>query len=260
MTTVVTQLCSYPIKGLSAQEHRSVSLTEGQGFPGDRMFGFARADSGFDPENPAPLPKDRFLVLARDPGLAALNTEFDGGTQQLRITDPGGQVRAFDLTSSEGQAAAVELLMAHLEMDPAKRAFLAHAFPHRFTDVSVVSPQMMNAVSVLNLNSVQTFGEDIGVELHPARFRANITLKGWPAFSELDAVGREFQIGAARFRVLKRTQRCAATEVNPLSATRDAAIPRLLRQTYGHMDMGIYAEVLTQGEIQVGDAVSALGN
>lgn len=258
MKPSVAQLCSFPIKGLSAREHAAVTLTQGEGLPGDRMFGFARANSGFDPDNPAPLPKDRFLVLARDPDLAALQTEFDAATQSLTITDPDGVTHKFDLTTPVDQAGAVDLLMRHLDMDPSKRAFLAHAFPHRFTDVSVVSPQMMNAVSLLNLSSVRAFGTDIGTDLDPARFRANISIEGWPAFCELDAVGQEIEIGGVRLRILMRTQRCAATEVNPVTATRDVAVPRLLRQTYGHMDMGVYAEILSAGDIHVGDRVSML--
>ena len=62
-------------------------------------------------------------------------------------------------------------------------------------------------------------------------------------------------LGKARVRVFKRTQRCAATEVNPETAERDAKPPKVLLQTYGHADMGIYAEVLEGGRVAVGDAL-----
>jgi uncharacterized protein YcbX len=57
-------------------------------------------------------------------------------------------------------------------------------------------------------------------------------------------------------KVVKRIQRCAATEVDPLTAARDLPIPRTLLQTFGHGDCGIYAEVVADGDIAVGDAVS----
>jgi MOSC domain-containing protein YiiM len=36
---------------------------------------------------------------------------------------------------------------------------------------------------------------------------------------------------------------------------RDVKIPYLLRKHYGHMDMGIYAEVVKGGQIHVGDEI-----
>ena len=63
-------------------------------------------------------------------------------------------------------------------------------------------------------------------------------------------------IGAARVRVVKRIHRCAATEVDPVTALRDLPIPRTLLQSFGHGDCGVYAEVTADGEIAVGDAIS----
>ena len=76
---------------------------------------------------------------------------------------------------------------------------------------------------------------------------------GLPAFCELDAIGSILMIGDVRLRVLSRTKRCAATEVNPESAERELRVPYMLRQHLGHMDMGVYAEVLAGGRLRVGD-------
>ena len=69
---IIQNLYRYPIKGLSAEPLESVDLQNGSGFPLDRALGFARPGSGFDPENPKPLEKTKFVVLARDAGLATL--------------------------------------------------------------------------------------------------------------------------------------------------------------------------------------------
>jgi len=50
--------------------------------------------------------------------------------------------------------------------------------------------------------------------------------------------------------------RCAATNVDPETAARDLEIPPTLSRHLGHMDCGIYAEVIEGGEIGVGDAVA----
>ena len=72
----ITALVHYPAKGLTGQTLPEVTLSCGQGFPFDRLFGFARADSGFDPASSAPMPKDRFLVLMKDERLAGAGQRF----------------------------------------------------------------------------------------------------------------------------------------------------------------------------------------
>lgn len=253
----VEHLFSYPIKGLSACPLESVELAAGQGFPGDRLFGFAKANGGFDPQDPKPLPKTSFVVLMQHARLAGLVTEFDEATRVLTIALDGRALR-FDLTSETDKIRAADFLSEHLDLPENERPQFVEGSPHRFTDVSVVSETMMNAVSLINLDSVEEFANRVEAPVDPLRFRANIYFRGWPAFSELDLVGRDIQIGAAVLKVLKRTQRCAATEVNPRTAERDLRVPFLLRKNYGHLDMGIYAEVLQRGKIEPGSRIMTL--
>jgi len=88
------------------------------------------------------------------------------------------------------------------------------------------------------------------------RFRGNIYVAGWPAWREFDLLGAEIAVGAnARLKVVKRIQRCAATEVDPETGIRDLPIPRTLMANFGHADCGIYAEVIVGGNVAVGDAI-----
>jgi uncharacterized protein YcbX len=68
----------------------------------------------------------------------------------------------------------------------------------------------------------------------------------------LELIEREFSVGSARLRILRRTTRCAATEVDPKSGRRDIPVPRLLKECCGHVDMGVYVEVLTGGIVEPG--------
>jgi len=248
-------LFTYPIKGLSPEPLDAVQLVAGEGFPGDRLFGFAKADSGFDPDNPRPLPKDRFIVLMQHAKLAGMKTSFDAATGAFVARfDDGGDLR-FDLTTEGGKRRLARFMVEFLGLEDGAPPRFVSAQPHRFTDVSVVSETMMNAVSLINLASVDDFQTRIETPVDPMRFRGNIYFDGWPAFSELDLVGREIRAGEARLKVLLRTKRCAATEVNPRTAERDVAVPYLLRKTYGHFDMGIYAEVIDGGRIAPGDPI-----
>ncbi|WP_246660501.1 MOSC domain-containing protein [Nitratireductor sp. XY-223] len=248
----IENLYSYPIKGLSPRPLESVDLEAGQGFPGDRLFGFAKANGGFDPQDPKPLPKTSFVVLMEHARLAGLITEFDDSARVLTVL-LDGQTQRFDLASPAGKEQAAAFLFEQLDLSEAERPQFVEGSPHRFTDVSVVSETMMNAVSLINLDSVEAFAGRVETPVDPLRFRANIYFRGWPAFSELECIGRTVRIGDVLLKLLKRTQRCAATEVNPKTAERDLRVPFLLRKNYGHLDMGVYAEVVRGGVVRPGD-------
>jgi len=252
----IRNLYHYPIKGLSGQELVKAELKRGQGFPFDRIFGFARHDSGFDINDPRPIPKDRFLVLLTEERLAGLQTSFEPSSRQLKIEVQNNTVLQADLSTEQGIADAVSFFSTMFDLYDEKRPIFAHSGSHRFTDVSVLSTELMNSVSLINLESVREFEQRIGRKVDPVRFRANIYFDGWAPFSELEHVGKEFLIGEVRMKVVRRTKRCAATEVDPSTARRNIPIPRLLMKTYGHPDLGIYAEVCGDGIIRPGDVVS----
>jgi len=58
--------------------------------------------------------------------------------------------------------------------------------------------------------------------------------------------------------VVKRTVRCAATNVDPDTGARDLEVPKTLLRQLGHADCGIYAEVVEGGEIAPGDQIEIL--
>ena len=123
---------------------------------------------------------------------------------------------------------------------------------HSFSDVAA------KVVSILFLSSVHALEQAVDMELDPLRFRANVYVSGGQPWAEFGWIGQEIQLGQAKLRVVRRTQRCAATEVNPDSGVRDAKPQRWLREKFGHMDLGIYAEVLDGGRIAMGDALEPL--
>lgn len=258
MDGAVRQLFHYPIKGLSPQPLERVALDAGRGFPFDRAFGFARHDTRFDPADPQPLPKQRFLMLMRNKQLAALETLCDPDGRTLSVRQDGREVLRCDLSSPEDVAGAEAFLARFLGLADDRKPVFIHSDGLRFTDASVASEEMMNAISLINLDSVQALGTRISAEIDPLRFRGNLYFDGWTPFAELDLIDREVEIGTARMRICHRIQRCAATEVNPRTAQRDLPLPKHLLDTYGHADMGVYALVLAGGEIRPGDAVRLL--
>ena len=92
------------------------------------------------------------------------------------------------------------------------------------------------------------------------RFRGNLYVSGWPAWHEFDLLGQEISIGNTRLKVVKRIVRCAAVNVDPITAERDLNIPQTLMQNFEHADCGVYAEVITGGTIATGDAISTISS
>ncbi|MGF7235935.1 MAG: MOSC domain-containing protein [Frankia sp.] len=259
----VSSLYRYPVKGMSPEPLSSIALTEGDGVPMDRVYALARPDTVFDPERPAPLPKQRFVMLMKDEALAAVRSRYDDTTGLLSLTHGDRHVET-DLTTPGGRRVLEDLVAAVVGPGLGGRPRVVTSAGYRFTDVAVTSPEMMNAVSLINLASVADLERRSGARLDPLRFRANIYLDGVPAWSELDWVGRTVTVGsgadAVRLHVAARTGRCAATSVDPATAVRDVNVPRALQNAYGHMKCGVYAFVRSSGTIRVGDAARAGGS
>ena len=252
----IIKLYRYPIKGLSAEPLTTMAVSQGQGLSFDRAFALALGTTRFDPEAPEPLDKGYFLMLRKNEKLAALATQMDPETGTLAIRHRGKLVLEAVMTSAAGRVAIEDFMASYLGEETEGRPHLVSAVGHKFTDVSVISPVMMKAISVINLASVRALEEATRTPLHPLRFRANIYLDDAPAWAELDWLGREVEIGGIRFRGALRTRRCAAINVNPETATRDANLPKAIMQHFGHTDLGIYLEVLSDGVCSVGDAVT----
>jgi uncharacterized protein len=96
----------------------------------------------------------------------------------------------------------------------------------------------------------------IGQPIDPLRFRANVHIDGCAPWSEFGWLDKDLQAGGVRLSVFARTQRCDATNVDPVTAKRDLALPAALQRSQGHSDFGIYAKVASGGVLAVGDVIS----
>jgi MOSC domain-containing protein len=253
--STVQAIYRYPVKGLSPEPIVNTVLSEGSTIPCDRLYAIENGPSGFDPASPAYLPKSRFLMLMRNARLAELRTTFDEATHTLAITTEHREQARGDLRTAQGRT-EIERFFAEFcgpELRGAPK--ILHASGHSFSDVA------RKVVSIINLASVSALENATGAPVHPLRFRANLYVEGWPAWHEFDLLDREIAIGPrARLKIVKRIVRCAATEVDPDTGIRDLPIPQTLLQTFGHMDCGIYGEVIAGGPIAVGDNVAPVNN
>ena len=246
----IEAICRYPVKGLSPQSLPRTRLFVGATLPADRLYAIENGPSGFDPAAPAYFPKQRFLMLMRNERLAALRTHFDPSDHLLTIASQGREAARGDLRTAPGRAAIEHFLAAFCAAELRGPPRILHAPGHSFSDVA------RKVVSIINLASVADLENSIGRPVHPLRFRGNLYIAGWPAWHELDLVGTTIAVGPAQLRIVKRIVRCAATNVDPDTGVRDLAIPATLMRQFGHMDCGVYAEVIGAGTIAIGDAVA----
>jgi uncharacterized protein YcbX len=253
----IADLYRYPVKGLSPEPLTTMALSATEGLPFDRDYALALGTTAFDPDRPEPLDKGYFLMLRNNEALAALRTRLDPSTHSLTIEHAERKTFSADLSTPEGRAATEAYFADHLGPTTKGLPRVVRAEGHKFTDASVLSPVMMRAISVINLASVRALEAATGQDLDPLRFRGNIHLEGLEPWVELDWVDRPVRMGAVQFRGLARTPRCAAVNVNPVTAERDANLPRAIRQHFGHVDLGIYLQVLENGDLRIGDEVTA---
>ena len=246
----ITGLYRYPVKGLTPEPLQTVALAVGQTLPADRRYAIENGPTGFDPAAPAWLPKTQYLMLMRNERLACLRSHFEEATNVLTIRNGEAVVARGDLETAEGRGAIERYFAADFQSELKGPPKVLSGGGHSFSDVA------KKVVSIINLQSVAAIETMVGATVHPLRFRANLYVRGWPAWHELTLVGATIAIGEARLKVMKRITRCAATNVDPATGIRDLEIPKTLLQSFGHADCGIYAEVVQGADIALGDAVS----
>ena len=255
MSLDLAQIFRYPVKGLSAEPLDRAQLEIGHGLPHDRRFALTRGALDFDPARPTWQPKTRFYMLARDRRLAELETHFDEGCGELRIVHEGRELARGDLGDAADRSAIARALADKLELEPVPE--IVEAPGHSFADASPIAGAETNTyLSLISLASIAALGEAMGGTLDPLRFRANLYLHGASPWQEFNWLGREVRLGGAMLRVLARIERCAATNVDPATAARDLNIPKALHDHFGHIDMGVYAEVTGAGPIAPGDRLT----
>ncbi len=248
----ITALYRYPVKGLTPEPLDSVELAAGETLPFDRAYAIENGQGRFDAMAPRHLPKINFLMLMRDERLATLDARFDEETAALTIKRDGKQVARGVLSSKIGRQMIEQFLAAYLKDNLRGAPKIVSAEGHSFSDVA------KKCVHIVNLASVRELERVSGRRIDPLRFRPNIILDGAEPWAEFDWVDRGFSVGSASFKGFCRTQRCAATNVEPTTAMRDMAIPALLERHWGHTDFGIYATVENSGAVAIGDEVQAV--
>ncbi len=243
----IASIYRYPVKGLSAEPIPEAGLDVGGTVPFDRAYAIEIGPGRFDPASPRTVPKVNFLMLMRYEALALLQTAFDEATATLTISRDGRKVVAATLSTPTGRAIIAQFFSEFLKDSLRGPPKVVHAEGHAHTDLETKCLHIISQASIGELERIA------GHRVDPLRFRPNLVLEGAPALAEFDWVGRQIAIGDTCLEVFERTERCAATNVNPTTGRRDLDLPALLQRQWGHRDFGVYARVTKSGKIRCGD-------
>lgn len=252
MTGRVEAIYRYPVKGMTAHAMATVALIEGETLPFDRAYAIENGPGRFDESNPKTLARNNFLMLMRDERLAALDARFDDVDQTLSLFRSGKQVAKGDLTTTSGRAILEQFFAAYMHDELRGAPKIRRADGHSFADSDE------KCVHIINMETLHDLERASGRPLDPLRFRPNFVVSGFGIGQEFSWTGREIEIGSARLHVFERTQRCAATNVDPTTAHRDLDIPATLQRHWGHTNFGVYARVIEGGSVRPGDEVRPL--
>jgi hypothetical protein len=242
-------LYRYPVKGLTPERLDRVSLVADATLPFDRAYAIENGPGRFDPDAPRHLPKINFLMLMRDERLATLRSQFEDATETLTIFRDGKQVARGQLSSRIGRQLIEQFIAGYMKTELRGPPRIVHAAGHSFSDVAA------KCVHIVNLASVREFERMQGRAVDPLRFRANLYIDGVAPWAEFGWLDKQLRVGPANLAVFARTRRCEATNVDPTTGARDMAIPAWLTRSVGHSDFGIYAKVVTGGELVAGAPV-----
>jgi hypothetical protein len=179
------------------------------------------------------------LNFAEAAGLGATAVYADMADLIVDIETPSGEVYAIDdlrLSRLLDSEHALDLARSHRSM----------------TDC--------HPISLISLQTARQLGNQLGVEVDPRRFRANVyvDLHSDTSFEEDSWVGRSLRIGSKVIvSVIKRDTRCAMISLDPGSGVSDPAFLRQVAHCH-EGTAGVYGAVLAEGLIREEDPIELM--
>lgn len=243
ITPFLAQIWRHPIKAHGAERLDTVSLIEGETMPWDRTWAVpheaAQTDGG------SWVSCRNFTRGAGYPSLMALDAHFNAETKTIQLSHP--KLSEFSFCPDDNPEAFLQWIKPILPANRPSPTGIIRSTSQGMTD------QSKPWISILNLASLHSLGEKLGLTLDPRRFRGNLWIDGLAEWDERNWVGRNLTIGNVKLVVKDHIERCRATEVDPESGERDANTLSALSENWGHRDFGVFAQVTVGGSLSVGD-------
>ena len=247
----ILELWRFPIKGFGSSQVRTATLATDGYFPYDRYFAISTGGQKIaTARTGAWFPKAHFLQLMSHTALAEYNCRYltDGAKPVLELFHHGRLCISINPDSYDDRRQLEDFIFSnfgsHLRGQPRLMQMKDQAY----------SDQPTAFVSIASNASLDTFADATGTAPSNCRFRINIIIDADKAFTEADMIGQTFHCGKALMVVQKPMGRCAAINVDPKTARRsDQDYVQLMREKFGHSNLGVFAKVIKGGEVKIGD-------
>lgn len=229
---VLRQIARFPVKSMQGELLPSAAVTL-HGLAGDRRYAFVQTalHSSFPWFTAREMP-----AMLHYAARLADNTSGEGS---VSVTTPSGETRSVEC----------ETLRRELEARSGRELLLLHDHRGSYDNASI---------SLISVQTVARIAEESGTAPNARRFRPSLLVDLEPggAFSELAWVGRVLRVGGAvRIAITEKDQRCMIIGLDPTTAIQS---PSILRSVVSEHEgfAGVYAAVLTPGEVRCGDAIA----
>ena len=251
----IESLWRYPVKGMSGEQIDETTLIPGQLIAGDRRYAIS---IGGDKVTNSPagtwFKKAHFLQLMSHEALAALSCVVKD--DHLHVSKNGTHLLQADLGDETDVAAVAAFFSSYMD----------EHMPGRLRGTPKVVRLDKGAFTDTNAPWI-TLGGSASIEAYAAatrtnpdarRFRLNMMIKTDTPFSEAALIGKEIMIGTAHLRIVEPVGRCAAIDVDPATAKRGQDSLSVMRDKFGHTDLGVFAEILSADMVRTGDPITVL--
>lgn len=253
MSTYLAEIWRYPIKSCGRETLSRVLLTEGRTLPWDRRWAIAHEASAFDPAHPAWVACRNFARAAKAPEMQAISARCDLAYGTVTLSHPKCTDLTIDPDTPEGAADLIQWIMP---LSPANRALPAQVVRNGLRGMTDTD---FPSLSLINLGSHRAVETQLGRQVSPGRWRANLYIDGLAPWAERDWVGKRIRVGLAELEVRENIVRCLATTASVTTGARDADTLGALEAGWGHQEFGVYAVVTKTGDISQADTVEVIG-
>ena len=243
----VSALWRHPIKSHGRESITRTSLTAGQTMPGDRLWAVTHETTQPNAKNGDWASCHNFQIGARNPLLAGLWARLSDGMDKITLSHQALGELSFNPDTPEDQARFLNWIAPICPESRSQPTGILRATTRGMTDSDYPS------VSIMTTASHNAVAQAMGGILEPERWRGNIWLDGAAPWEEFDWIGHEIRIGTALLRVEEPIGRCPHTTANPQTGARDADTLGTLERSFGHKNFGVYARVIEDGAIALGD-------
>jgi len=250
--TILHQIYRFPFKGFPGQELIRAQLHAGAGIPNDRRFAVTNGaeDTG------EWMRSKYYFVNAHTDDMMKFRLDFDGSQIRLENTDSMEiALQLDDVQDLESANARIEAFM--------RPVGIKEGLPlPRIIDRRQGSmwDYVDTPISIINAETVRAIDEKLGTTLDPLRFRGNLVINNLPAWEEFSWMGKRIRVGNCLLDVHRPIDRCPTPGVNPQTGERDVEVTPGIRDHFGHVYCGMYANVIEGGEIKPGDKIEVIGN